>query len=93
MYCKKCGYSLPSTGYLCTNCGCMMDAEQIKKQKEIIKMNFTSNKSQMVRQSFLHKDTFFQKREEVSKNYKVLFFFLLFLLFLIISLVFLVYFR
>jgi len=37
MYCKKCGAALPSHGFICKNCGAMMDTEQIKEQKEYLK--------------------------------------------------------
>ena len=37
MYCKKCGAALPSHGFICKQCGTMMDSEQIKEQKEYIK--------------------------------------------------------
>lgn len=37
MYCKKCGASLPSHGFICKRCGTMMDSEQIKVQKEHLK--------------------------------------------------------
>lgn len=37
MYCKKCHAALPSRGFVCKSCGLMMDTDQIKKQKEIIK--------------------------------------------------------
>lgn len=52
MYCKKCGASLPSHGFICKRCGTMMDSEQIKEQKEHLKsegngkieVNFLSDK-------------------------------------------------
>ena len=37
MYCKKCGFALPSHGYICLNCGAMMSKEQIDKQKKFFK--------------------------------------------------------
>lgn len=93
MKCKRCGASLPSVGYLCTNCGFMMDAEQIKIQKEQMKLNSVSNKEQMVGVRFGKKIQLFQKREEISKNYKVFFFFLVFFFLLGISLFFFVYYH
>lgn len=93
MNCKRCGFPLPSTGYLCTNCGGMMDAEQIKVQKEQMKMPPVSNREQMVRVRFGKKGPLFQKREDVSKNYKVLLFFLVFFFLLGVSLLFFVYFH
>ena len=52
MYCKKCGAALPSRGFICKSCGCLMDGDQIKEQKEHIKneenkrieLNFLSDK-------------------------------------------------
>lgn len=52
MYCNKCGASLPSRGFVCKNCGTMMDSDQIKEQKEHIRneenkrieINFLSDK-------------------------------------------------
>ncbi len=37
MYCKKCGAALPSHGYICKSCGAMMDTEQIKMQKNLMR--------------------------------------------------------
>lgn len=39
MFCKKCGAALPSKGFVCHSCGAMMDIEQIKRQKQIMKEN------------------------------------------------------
>ena len=37
MYCKRCGSALPSHGFVCKNCGAMMDSNQIREQKEHMK--------------------------------------------------------
>ena len=37
MFCKRCGSALPSHGFICPKCGAMMNAEQIKKQKDFNK--------------------------------------------------------
>lgn len=67
MFCKRCGASLPSTGYLCTNCGFLMDSEQIKKQKENQKL--VENKNQLTYISERYgKKNIFQKREEKEKK-------------------------
>lgn len=81
MHCKRCGFPLPSTGYLCTNCGSVMDTEQIKKQKEQMKMNPKPKQEQMLSMRFGKKELF-QKREETNKNYSI--FFLLFFLFVLL---------
>ena len=39
MFCKRCGSALPSHGFICPKCGAMMNAEQIKKQKDSIGMS------------------------------------------------------
>lgn len=93
MYCKRCGASLPSTGFLCTNCGFMMDTEQIKKQREQMQMNPLNQKSQMAGVRFGHKKQLFQKREEASKHSLGLFFFLGFFFLFVLFLLFFVYFR
>ncbi len=36
MNCKRCGKPLPSTGFICRNCGTLFDTDQIKEQKERI---------------------------------------------------------
>ena len=59
--CRKCGASLPSRGYLCKNCGTMMDKEQIKLQKEYIK----NEENKKIEVNFLS-DRY--RREPVNRN-------------------------
>lgn len=67
MFCKRCGSSLPSVGYLCTNCGFLMDSEQIKKQKENQKL--VENKNQLTYVSERYgKKIYIKKREEKEKK-------------------------
>ena len=85
--------ALPSTGFLCTNCGFMMDAEQVKKQKERMHMDSLNQNPQMVGVRFGYKKQLFQKREEVSKNYLLFLIFLIFVVLGMIFILFFVYFR
>lgn len=34
MFCDRCGHALPSHGFICPNCGAMMNKNQIQKQQE-----------------------------------------------------------
>ncbi len=80
MYCKQCGFPLPSTGYLCTNCGRVMDSKQIKQQKEQRKWNSLAKPSQMIGLRYGRKDFIFQKREDTKKKREVLLFIFLLVL-------------
>ena len=66
MECKKCGCVLPPVGFNCTNCGTMMNAEQIKAQKD----NMESKKNiELVSEKYGHKDFIYQKREGEKNKY------------------------
>lgn len=90
MECKKCGHPLPKTGFVCTNCGMMMSAEQIKIQRDNIKMENKMN-ALLVSEKYGHKNFIYEKREERKRKGKGIFV-LLGLLLLIILLGILVYF-
>ena len=45
MNCKRCGSVLPSKGYICLECGAMMDEEQIKVQQENLKKQPQNNRT------------------------------------------------
>lgn len=68
MHCKRCGALLPSSGYVCTECGTMMDLEQIKSQKEKEKLNTPVR--EMLSEKYGHKGMLYQKREEEKKSFK-----------------------
>ena len=68
MECKRCKSPLPFTGYVCLNCGMMMSEEQIKLQKENMKMNSNIN-TQMISEKYGHKDFIYKKREETKPKY------------------------
>lgn len=88
MECKRCGHTLPATGFTCTNCGMMMSAEQIKMQKKEMNMK---KSPLMVSEKYGHKNFIYQKREENTTKPKGIFL-LLGLLLLIILIGLLVYF-
>lgn len=90
MECKKCGHPLPKTGFVCTNCGMMMSPEQIKIQRDNIKMENKMN-ALLVSEKYGHKNFIYEKREERTRKGKGIFV-LLGLLLLIILLGILVYF-
>lgn len=90
MECKRCGHALPKTGFVCTNCGMMMNVEQIKTQRENIKMENKMN-TLLVSEKYGHKNFIYEKREEKPKKGKGILLFLGILL-LIILLGILVYF-
>ena len=89
MYCKRCGALLPTSGYICTECGTMMSLEQIKSQKEKEKMNTPTR--EMLSEKYGHKGMLYQKREEEKKSFKGILF-LLGVVVLLILLAILVYF-
>ncbi len=43
MYCARCGQALPSHGFICPNCGAMLNNEQIKKQQEYMREEEKNN--------------------------------------------------
>ena len=59
MYCKKCGSALPSHGFICLQCGTMMDGEQIKEQK-----TFNQNKNEI---NFVSDQ---YRKEPIIRDYK-----------------------
>lgn len=59
--CKICGAALPSHGFICKNCGAMMDSEQIKMQKKFINENKKNN------EVILKSDLF--SKEPINRNY------------------------
>ena len=65
MYCKKCGSALPSYGYICKNCGAMMDKEQIKEQKENI---INNKKEQEVNLLSLQYDQTHEQPKKLKEN-------------------------
>ena len=91
MICKKCGVELPKSGFVCTNCGVMMSAEQMKEQKERMKLNENHFQQGYVAEQYGLKKMLFQKREE-KKSFGLLFFFLGFFVFVLLLVLF-VYFR
>lgn len=90
MECKRCGHTLPLTGFICTNCKTMMSAEQIKIQKEQMRINNPNLNTFFVSEKYGHKTILFQKREEAKRKFTGLFIVLGVLLVFLI-LVFLVY--
>ena len=48
MHCEKCGAALPSEGYICKNCGAMMNSKQIHDQKEFNKLNSLNNNNEKI---------------------------------------------
>lgn len=62
MYCKKCGAALPSHGFICKNCGAIMNDSQIVKQKEYI-----NDKKDEKEITFLS-DRY--SREQINRNFK-----------------------
>jgi len=63
MNCKRCGTPLPSSGYLCSHCGLMMDSNQIEIQKQMIKNN-NSYRAELVSEKYGGKKQVFQGREQ-----------------------------
>ncbi len=72
MNCKRCQAPLPLTGYICPHCGKMMTLDQIKVQKEQMKIN-NNTPFQMVSEKYGHKQFIYKKREEEKKKYWGLF--------------------
>ena len=85
MFCKRCGASLPSTGFLCTNCGFMMDTEQIKQQKEFMKENKQGKNVEMISERYGKNKILYQKREKEKNSILKSALFLFFLLFLLVA--------
>ncbi len=92
MICKRCGAALPSTGFLCTNCGFMMDAEQIKKQKELMQANKRQNNVEMISERYGKNKVLYQRREKERHSiFKPILFLFLLLLFLFGILIFVLF--
>lgn len=63
MFCKKCGASLPSYGYICKSCGTMMDSEQIRTQK-----NFMREREKTINEVNLISDRY--SSEPINRDYR-----------------------
>lgn len=68
----------------------MMDAEQIKKQKELMKLNKKGKNIEMLSTRYGYKNNLYEEREK--RNFSRVFFLLLFLLLFFLILFLLVYF-
>lgn len=90
MKCKRCGCELPSRGFLCSNCGMMMDSDQIKEQKELMK-NDSGMKDLLLSEKYGNKKQIFQKRVD-GENKIVGFVVILSVILLIILIALFVYF-
>lgn len=73
MVCKRCGKTLPMSGFTCSNCGCMMNSEQIKEQKEDMKLNMPSN-TEYITEKYGKKIIYEKRNEEKKKGWGVLLF-------------------
>lgn len=73
MKCKRCGHSLPETGFICPNCNTMMSIDQIKIQKENQKKE-NKPSLEMISEKYGFKKQIYEKREEQKfKFYPLLF--------------------
>jgi len=85
MYCEKCGASLPSKGYICQNCGMMMNIKQIKTQKslndETHDLKFLSD---MYRKDPINRD---YKKNHENKYLGILFIILVILILIILAII------
>lgn len=70
MNCKHCGKPLPSSGYLCSFCGVMMDSEQIECQKKIMKEQ--NIYPELLSEKYNRKKEIFQSREEKNNSFLVI---------------------
>lgn len=87
MNCKRCGRVLPNKGLICTSCGAVMEEEQIKRQKELIKMQNPNNKIEMVTERYGKKLLYEKRTEEKMKNKSLFLFFLLFIIIVFIGMI------
>lgn len=81
MVCKRCGAPLPSQGYVCKQCGMLMNSDQIEQQKQFIKNN--SLKAELVSEKYGGKKQIFQGRntgENKGKAFLILFGILIFII-------------
>lgn len=68
MHCKKCGAALPSRGFVCKSCGAMFDSDQIKKQKEYMRLEENKNKEVRLLSDLYSKDPIKRNYEKVKEN-------------------------
>jgi len=70
MYCKKCGSALPSHGFICKNCGALMNNKQIGRQKKFMNENEKKNEvkflSDMYRDEPLNRN--FKENKKIGEN-------------------------
>lgn len=87
MQCKRCGAPLSSEGYLCKQCGMMMDSDQIIEQKKYQDLTGLNKKTEFVSEKYGGKQQIFIGREEKEASLKgiVILFIILILLILIIA--------
>ncbi len=79
MECKRCGKSLPNEGYMCTNCGKLIENNQIKIQKELNKSNINI-RPEFISEKYGYQKQIFQQREKINKKPFALLFILIILL-------------
>ncbi len=82
MKCKRCGHSLPPTGYTCTSCGMMMSMDQIEEQKKNLQEN--PRREELLSEKYGRNDFIYQEREKKKINFMGILFVLLVLLLLVL---------
>lgn len=69
MKCKRCGHILPSTGFICINCKTMMSVDQIKVQKENMKLTRPRTVELVSEKYGLKKQVYEKRNDSNSKKY------------------------
>ena len=82
MKCKRCGSPLPSQGYVCNQCGMLMDKNQIEIQKEYLKQ--APLQTTYLSEKYGSKKPLFEGRESKENNYGVLLFLFILLVIIVI---------
>ena len=88
MNCKRCGAKIYSGTYICPNCKVLMDSEQIKLQKELMK-NDVCIKEGLISEKYGGKKQLFEKRDDYDTRFRaiIVLFFGLLVIFLIVGIV------
>lgn len=68
MFCKNCGAEIKQGANFCTQCGCPVDKDKIKKANPLLDLNLDEKKEQVAEKLEDFRDDFEDKLEEVSEK-------------------------
>lgn len=68
MFCKNCGAEIKQGANFCTQCGCPVDKEKIKKANPLLDLNLDDKKEKVAEKFEDFRDDFEDKLEEVGEK-------------------------